>query len=102
MAESKRLSEKCIAVLSLIAEGHSYSQIVDGHHEISYHDIFNAAEEALRLNEPQSDYEKRMATIKAKYSRAYEKWSEQEDEELRSMNQQGTPASKIAKQFNRQ
>src|SRR5215208_6477736 len=102
MAESKRLSEKSIAVLSLIAEGHSYSQIVDGHQEISYHDIFNAAEEALRLAEPESDYHKRMAVIKSRYPRAYEKWSEREDADLQSMHEQRVTVAKIATQFERQ
>ena len=40
MAGFKRLSEKSVRVLSLTAEGYSYAQIVDGHPEISYLDIF--------------------------------------------------------------
>ncbi len=60
MSEQNKLSEKSKIILGLIAEGHSYSQIVDGHSGISYLDIFNAAEDALRLNGTKSDYETRI------------------------------------------
>ena len=33
MSDQRRLSEKSIRVLSLIADGHSYGQIVDGHQD---------------------------------------------------------------------
>ena len=42
MAEAPRLTHKSAVVLALIAEGHSYSQIVDGHPGITYPDIFRA------------------------------------------------------------
>ena len=102
MAERKRLSEKSVAVLSLIADGHSYGQIVDGHPEITYLDIFTAAEEALRLNESQSDYQARMARIKTRYPQAYERWTDQEDEELSRIYGQGKAIAKIAERFQRQ
>jgi hypothetical protein len=102
MSHGVRLSEKSIAILTLIAEGCSYSQIVDGHPGFSYRDIFAAAEEALRLNEPQSNYDLRMAAIKAKYPRAYEKWTTQEDAELKSMSARGASHDDMAKHFKRQ
>lgn len=102
MPNETRLSEKTIAILTLIAEGCSYSQIVDGHPGFNYRDIFEAAEEALRLNEPQSNYDQRMAAIKAKYPRAYEKWSTQEDAELKSMSARGASHDELAKRFKRQ
>jgi len=97
-----RLSNKSLAVLSLIAEGHSYSQIVDGHPDISYLDIFAAAEEALRLNESASEYEVRLAQIKERHPRAYERWSEDEDARLIALAQAGKEANEIAKVLQRQ
>ncbi len=99
---AKALSPKSIAVLSLIADGHSYSQIVDGHPNISYLDIFRAAEEALRLNETDSDYQQRMSEIKAKHPRAYEKWSDEEDNELRTLFRRGVKSKEAAEHFGRQ
>jgi len=102
MATSRRLSEKSVKVLRLIAEGHSYSQIVDGHPEVSYRDIFNAAEEALRLNETPSEYEEHMAAIKRKHPRAYERWTQDEDTRLATLYAQGTPIDELAAHFQRQ
>lgn len=102
MAHSGRLSEKSSAILSLIAEGCSYAQIVDGHQGFNYRDIFAAAEEALRLNESSSDYEQRMAAIKARHPRAYEKWSAEEDAELKSMSERGVGHDQMATHFKRQ
>ncbi len=99
---SAKLSSKTIAVLSLIADGHSYSQIVDGHQDITYRDIFAAAEEALRLNESESDYLQRIAVIKSKYPRAYEKWSDDEDDELRMLFSRGVNNNEAAEHFGRQ
>lgn len=102
MANAKQLTSKSIAILSLIADGHSYAQIVDGHPDITYRDIFAAAEEALRLNETDSDYHQRMAVIKRKHPRAYEKWSDEEDDELRSLFKRGVGSSEAAEHFGRQ
>lgn len=102
MGASGKLSPKTTAVLSLIADGHSYAQIVDGHPDITYRDIFDAAEEALRLNESESDYHQRLAKIKARYPRAYEKWTDDEDAELRAMFKNGANRSTAAAHFQRQ
>jgi len=95
-------SGKSAEILTLIAEGRSYEQIVAGCQGFSYRDIFHAAEEALRLNEQQSDHHHRMAAIKAKYSRAYEKWSEAEDAELKCCRVQGASVDELAFPFQRQ
>lgn len=44
VTKARYLSEKSVRVLRLIADGHSYSQIVDGNPDIKYRDIFDAAE----------------------------------------------------------
>ena len=102
MSKSSRLGAETVTVLSLIADGHSYNQIVDGHPNISYLDIFRAAEEALQLNESESDYQERLAKIKARYPRAYEKWAEAEDQELRLLFNRGVTAKDAAEHFGRQ
>ena len=102
MAKSNRLSQKSVAVLGLIAEGCSYSQIVDGHPGISYLDIFAAAEEALRLSESQPEYQQRMAQIKQRYPRAYERWTAEEDAELSAMHKDGMPMEEMARHIGRQ
>ena len=102
MAKSNRLSEKSAAVLSLIAEGCSYSQIVDGHPGISYLDIFAAAEEALRLSESQPEYQQRMARIKQQYPRAYERWTAEEDAKLSAMHKDRMSMEEMARHFGRQ
>ena len=100
MTDQRRLSDKSIKVLSLIADGHSYGQIVDGHSDIRYHDIFHAAEEALRLYESQPDHHARLAQIKLRYSRAYEPWTADDDAQLatlpsRPMGQQTHPTTPV-------
>jgi hypothetical protein len=102
MAVPRRLSEKSLKVLSLIAAGYSYGQIVDCNPELNYHDIFAAAEEALRLNDTHSDYEARMASIKHEYPRAYERWTQDEDRRLAAMFARGVQIDELAAQLQRQ
>lgn len=115
MNEQLQLSAKSLQVLKLIAEGHSYSQIVESHPDLTYHDVFFAAEEAVWLNErlasaetqigipstPASDANA-MAKAKLMHPRAYAPWSESEDAELRSLHDAGKSTSEIAVQFQRQ
>lgn len=102
MSTSNRLRDKSVAVLSLIAEGYSYSQIVDGHPGISYLDIFAAAEEALRANESQSTYQQRLEAIKSKHPRAYEPWTADDDAGLAEMSRQNRPVTEMSARFKRQ
>lgn len=102
MPDGHRLSAKSVAVLNLIAEGQSYTQIVDGHPGISYLDIFAAAGEALRLDEPESDYQARLQDIRSRYQRAYERWTEGEDAQLRAMFTQHRTIQQMATRFQRQ
>lgn len=68
-------SEKTVAVLTLSANGHSYRQSLDGHPGVTYHDIFAAAEEALRVNEATSDYHAWLGRIASKYPGVHAKWT---------------------------
>ena len=102
MTTGKRLSKKSVAILKLISEGHSYGQIVDGQRGVTYPDVFKAAEEALELNESKSDYEARMESIKKRYPKAYERWTEADDAELVKLNRQGRTKKELAEVFQRQ
>src|SRR5690606_18202645 len=51
MASDKpSLSEKATAILEMIARGHNYEQILSAYPIFTYKDIFEAAEEALKLS----------------------------------------------------
>jgi DNA-binding NarL/FixJ family response regulator len=103
MAENSVLSSKSVAVLKLIADGHSYEQILAAYPTLTYPDIFGAAQEALALSgEVSTAHQLRMARIRAKHPRAYEKWSEEEDQQLQQLVQAGVRAKDIAAQLQRQ
>ncbi len=103
MAGFRRLSEKSVVVLSLIAEGRSYSHIAEGNDDISYLDVFNAAREALLLNESlPNDYQERMDKIKHRHPRAYERWTDEEDARLSAMHERGRTVAEMARQLERQ
>ncbi len=102
MTDRNQLSEKSVVVLTLIAEGQSYGQIVDSHPAISYFDIFAAAEEALRLSESPGDYQVRLEKIKKRYPKAYELWTEDDDARLTTMYCGQTPLAEIATKLERQ
>ena len=102
MARPQRLSQKSAAVLRLIADGHSYAQIVDNNVGITYLDIFAAAEEALDMVESSSEYGDRVAKVKQTHPRAYERWTDEEDSELAGMCQEGRTVAEIADHLGRQ
>src|SRR5438034_580498 len=101
MTEAHGLSEKSRTVLRLIADGHSYEQIVNGHPDISYLDIFQAAEEALRLAELAPDYQERLAEIKSRHPNEYEPWTDADDTDLAVMQRQGQTIDEMASYFQR-
>lgn len=103
MAENKTHSSKSVAVLKLIADGHSYEQILAAYPTLTYLDIFGAAQEALVLaGEASTEHQQRLARIRAKHPRAYEKWIEEEDQQLRQLVQAGVKVKDIAAQLQRQ
>lgn len=102
--ESIGLSEKSRAILEAIARGHSYEQILVQDLAWTYQDIFHAAAEALdavRAGGGKS-YDQRMEEIRQANPRAYEKWSDEEDERLRQLFHSQTPVKEIARVLQRQ
>ncbi|MFA4987769.1 MAG: hypothetical protein WC712_14410 [Candidatus Brocadiia bacterium] len=102
MAKTQSLSDKSRKILSLIAAGCSYDQIVNGQSDITYLDIFQAAKEALQLNEPVSNYQDRLAQIKVRHHRAYAPWAKADDAELVAMQARGQGVQEMATHFQRQ
>jgi DNA-binding NarL/FixJ family response regulator len=101
--EHKELSSRSAAVLKLMAEGHTYEQILALNPELTYLDIFSAAREALEVaGEVPSAYEERLAKIRQVHPRAYEKWTEEEDAKLAQFVQSGYSVDEIASQLQRQ
>jgi hypothetical protein len=99
------LSERSRVILSAIAEGRLYDQILAANPKLTYHDIFWAAAEALEKAERGDagpTYEQRMAEIRQKYPRAYEKWDEGEDAQLAELYHSGKQPSEIATILQRQ
>jgi hypothetical protein len=97
------LSEKSRAILQAIAKGHTYEQILVQDLAWTYHDIFQAAAEALEgsqvTNEGKS-YD--VEGIRHEHPRAYEKWSVEEDGQLSEFYRRGQSVREIAKTLQRQ
>lgn len=109
------LSAKARAILQLIADGHTYQQIIDHYPDFTYRDIFAAAQEALDLardtpTTPEQTPQTKMERIKAQFPRAYSPWTLEEDESLQTafhaLRQQAYTIPRISKilshQFERQ
>jgi hypothetical protein len=88
--------------LALIAEGHSYDQILAGHPALTYSDIFEAAKEALSFCASATTYQERLARIKREYPRAYEPWSENEERHLEVMYAQNLSHEEMGHKLQRQ
>ena len=101
---AEELSQKARIVLQMIARGHTYEQILAAHPELTYPDIFAAAQEALNaLGEiSRTTYEERLARIRQKYPRAYESWTEEEETRLKQLIQAGRRVNEIARELGRQ
>ncbi len=103
--ESTNLSRRSVEVLRLISRGRTYEQMLSLHPEMTYLDIFRAAEEALEMSEPtertESGYTERSAKIRQKHAHAYENWSPSEDAELARLTAMGESAEEIAGRLRR-
>ena len=112
------LSPKSACVLEMIAEGHSYAQIVDHYPDLRFPDIFEAAAEALALLHSTNDstsaeplteqrdgpisWTERLAEIKEKNPRAYAPWTAEEEDQLIQLTKSGTSTRQIAVELQRQ
>ena len=97
------LSEKSRAILQAIAKGHTYEQILVQDLAWTYHDIFQAAAEALET--PQVTNEGKsydVEEIRHDHPRAYEKWSDEEDGQLSALCRSGKSVRDIATTLHRQ
>lgn len=94
-ASVPRLSSRSIAVLEMIAAGRSYEQILSAYPDLSYLDIFHAAEQALSLaiDAPilpaSSKKTYTLAEKRERYPRAYLAWTDAEDDTLRRLVHSG-------------
>lgn len=90
------LSEKSRAILQAIAKGRSYEQILVQELAWTYHDIFQAAAEALETG-PVANEGKSYSVeeIRHDHPRAYEKWSADEDCRLTELFRSGKSAQEI-------
>lgn len=100
---SSRLSATSVTVLHMIAQGHSYEQILRQHPALTYPDIFRAAQETLEATETiPSSYHQRVAHIRKTYARPYEKWTEEEETTLAQLVRAGLGEDEIAERLQRQ
>lgn len=101
--QSKELSPKSRTILAAIAQGHSYDQILAGELDLTYHDIFNAAAEALTIADSAAQtYQERLDEIQQLHPRAYEKWADEEDACLTQLFRAGKTVQQIAETLQRQ
>jgi hypothetical protein len=99
------LSERSRTILEAIAKGHSFEQILVQDLAWTYHDIFQAAAEALELAEAagsRKSYEERLAEIKDVHPKAYQPWTNEEDTRLAERFRVAAPVEQLAKEFQRQ
>lgn len=97
------LSEKSRAILQAIAKGHTYEQILVQDLAWTYHDIFQAAAEALEASQGTSEgksYD--VEEIRHDHPRAYEKWSTEEDAQLTELFRSGKSVQEITAILHRQ
>ncbi|MXX92330.1 MAG: hypothetical protein F4Y63_02605 [Chloroflexi bacterium] len=102
-AKNKHLSVKSRKILDLISKGHSYEQILLIDDAVTYFDIFDAANEALELDgKDGNDYHDRLAEIRNRHPRAYEKWTNDEEAELDRLFTADPNIERIAERLQRQ
>jgi DNA-binding NarL/FixJ family response regulator len=111
-SKSDKLSSSARIVLNYIAEGHSYQQILRVHPDLTFKDIFAAAQEALDIIEADDEkvyipkkrpsYPDNIEKIRKKYPNAYNPWKSREEKILRQMFRGGAPIYAIASALKRQ
>jgi len=102
-ATDPNLSAKSATVLEMIASGNTYDQILAAYPDLTYLDIFRSAREALNALAPaRPTPTNRMGEIRRSYPRAYEKWSQSEEDRLRKLIRDGLTVAQIAGRLQRQ
>lgn len=98
------LTEKSRLILEAIAKGHTYEQILVQELAWTYHDIFQAASEALgNINSPPPEVKSyRVSEIRNSHPHAYEKWDTGQDEQLRKLFYTGKTVKEIGLIMQRQ
>ncbi|HWB53638.1 MAG TPA: hypothetical protein VG722_05575 [Tepidisphaeraceae bacterium] len=96
---SPQLNSRAVAVLEMIAAGNTYEQILAAYPDLRYLDIFEVARDVLDLlasSHPKRKSSYTLAEKRQRYSRAYEKWTDKEDGQLRQLLRSGTTVARIA------
>lgn len=97
------ISEDSVKVLEMIAAGSAYDQILAAYPDLTYLDIFRAAQEALdALAKNDQKSVDGLDLIRTSYPRAYEKWSAAEERELHEYIRAGLTVARIAGRLQRQ
>ncbi len=105
------LTEQSRLILEAIAKGHTYEQILVQDLAMTYHDIFRAAAEALRLTSqtqpqvqpgsgPSKAYD--VSDIRLDHARAYAPWTAEDDDKLRQLFHSGANAADMGAALQRQ
>ncbi|MCA9908397.1 MAG: hypothetical protein KC519_07090 [Anaerolineae bacterium] len=104
------LPSKTLAIMRLISEGFSYTDIINYRPQWTYADIRNAAEQVIVLNERiasiQADIvrvrkQKEIEAIRVKYPRAYTSWTEEDIRVLIQMRSEKKRLSEMSQHLKR-
>ncbi len=99
---ANELSDKAAVVLEMIAGGYTYDQIIQHYPNLTYLDIFRAAEEALHLARPSRSVSAReIEEIRQQYPRHMKPWEDGEEAEMRKLFEAGKNVRDIAKTLQR-
>lgn len=97
-----RLSLKSEHILTLISQGHTYEQILGMNSNYTYMDIFAAAKEALELSNRKVSKDAGIQKIREQYPRAYEPWTQEEENQLITLYHEGRSTNEISEIMERQ
>lgn len=104
MADALQLRDTGISVLDvldMISQGYTYEQILFSFRQLSYNDIFLAARKAKRQLESHAKVDP-IAAIRRTHPRAYEKWTEEEEERLKKGFEEGLTTKELSRDLQRQ
>src|SRR5436309_1656484 len=90
------LTEDAVDVLEMISAGSTYEQILAALPHLTYLDIFDAAAQALAMASTMTPQPVTLAQRRERHARAYEKWTDAEDDSLRELVRSGTTVARIA------